>query len=166
MASDGVERGHRLPHPLSGHALAEEHDVGLEQPAAGVAGRHIERIESDAVEIGIAVRRARGIEGGERGIPPHQLELHGSRGSASVTVHAAHGVDATVQIDHVAAASRLVQAVHVLGDELRDAPLTLEARQRAMRVVRVRRAHARPADETPRPIASRDRARWPGNPAA
>ena len=58
-----------------------------------------------------------------------------------------------MQVDDVAAAGRLVQAVDVLRHELRDAALRFECRERAMRVVRPCREHAPESDEAARPVA-------------
>ena len=58
-----------------------------------------------------------------------------------------------MQIDDVPTASRLVQAIDVLRDELCDPPAALEVRQRIMRLVRACAAHAAEAGKTPRPVA-------------
>ncbi len=73
--------------------------------------------------------------------------------SPSIAIQATHGIDASVQIDHVLTAGRLVQSIDVLRDELDDASATFETRQRMVGVVGARMPHATEADEAPRPVA-------------
>ena len=81
------------------------------------------------LQIGISVRRFDRVECSELRVPPLEIHLQPLARTASMATHAAHRIDASVQIDHVLTAGRLMQPIDVLGDELRDPPAALEARQ-------------------------------------
>ena len=58
-----------------------------------------------------------------------------------------------MQVDHLRAAGRLMQPVHVLGEKQLASAHRLEPGQSAMRVVGLGLTNAPPADEAARPIA-------------
>ena len=62
-------------------------------------------------------------------------------------------VETAVQVDHVAAAGTLVQAVDVLGDEQRQRAGRLPRGEGVVRRARARRREARPAGMAARPVA-------------
>ncbi len=71
---------------------------------------------------------------------------------AALTLHAAHDIGATMQVDHVPAASRLVQAVDVLSHHLLDSAAMLERSERTVGRIRLCVAQPLPADEAARPV--------------
>ncbi len=82
-----------------------------------------------------------------------QLGLHLLARQAIAAGHAAHPIQAAVQIDDVAAAGGLVQPVDVLRHQGLEAILALQLHQSPMRVVGVRAAEVAPANETARPVS-------------
>lgn len=70
---------------------------------------------------------------------------------------AAHHIEPPVQVDHPPAARRLVQPVHILGEEELGATPLLQASQGEMGTIGPHRAEEAPADHAPRPVtATRD----------
>ena len=68
-------------------------------------------------------------------------------------MHASDEIDPTVQVDDPRAARRLMQAVHVLGDEELNSAHRFEPGQGAVSIIGFSLTNEPPADEAPRPIA-------------
>ncbi len=103
-----------------------------------------------ALEIGVAVWRGTGFECGPTRIALPQFELQRRARRAPLAGHAAHGVDAPVQVDGAAATGRLMQAIDVLCEQQAHAARRLQPRQRVMRRTRTGAGHRRPADQAAR----------------
>ena len=140
--------------PVARNVLAEEHDVGLEHPAARRHGGMTKDEKSapsrSASPSGASVASSSSQSGLSR--PSSSCKLLARRSPPAI--HAAHEIDASVQVDHPRAARRLVQPIHVLGQQKLASAPRLEPGQRAMRVVGLSPTNEPPADEAARPIAA------------
>ena len=141
------------------HVLTEEHHVRLEHPAARDAVRHdepggvLERHVPVRVHRGLCFRRSRRA-GDARpagvGGPQPRVELRPGRPHPAPQTDDA--VQRPVQLGHGGGARRLVQPVHVLGDDGVDQPGPLEPRDRPVAGVRRRPGDVPPAQMRPRPV--------------
>ena len=75
-----------------------------------------------------------------------------ARGAALAT-HAAHGIQAPVQVDHVLVAGLLVQAVHVLREQQLELAEPFQPGQGMVGGIGQRLAEPPPADQAARPVA-------------
>lgn len=77
----------------------QEHHVGLEQTGAALrAIWHVEAGKVAPLQIGVAIGRSPRAQRRPGGVAPQQLGLQGSAWTARMAMHAAHGVDAAMQI--------------------------------------------------------------------
>src|SRR3954468_16349360 len=93
--------------------LAEEHDVGLENTAAGLAGRHLERREICALQIGVTIRRVRSIERQPLRIRAAERILEFVARRLATASHAPDEIKPAMQVDHLPVAGGLMQAVDI-----------------------------------------------------
>jgi len=121
--------------------------------AAGGARGHVEGAEVHAVEIGIAIGGLGGVEAVPAGVGGQQRLLERFAAAAGFAAHAAHLVQAAVQVDHGGAAGALVQAVHVLGEQHLHGAACFQCGQGGVGGVGLGLAEARPAEQAARPVA-------------
>src|SRR6266702_859528 len=135
------------------HVLAEEHDIGLEGVAAGFASRHPEGREIRVLQIGVAIRRIRGIERQPLRICTAKRILEFVARRLPAAAHAADQIKPAMQIDHLPVTCGLMQPVDILGQEQLALPVGLDTSERMMRSVRPGLAEPPPSDQAARPIA-------------
>jgi hypothetical protein len=143
----GVERRAR-------HAAAEEHDIGHQHAIAALARDDLEaRVVDDHAELRVAVGRDVGHVHRPRRVRGEQPRLQVIARRQVAAREAAHPRERAVQLDDVAAARCLVQAVDVLRDHARDRTGVLERGEGAVAVVGARGGEPWPAHQRARPVA-------------
>ena len=122
----GGNRRHGALHAF-GSVVPAKNTLRLQQSTTRPAGRHVERLECDALEIGVlpALRPHRERQRTDSAVRVRRCKS--SRDRPLPAPEAANGVDASVQIDDVLAAGRVMQAIDILRDELNDPPVLLPA---------------------------------------
>ncbi|MNS92891.1 hypothetical protein D3C72_1270390 [compost metagenome] len=95
----------------------------------------------------------------QRGVLVQQPVLQAGTVMARAAVQADGAGQAAVQLDHVAAAGTLVQAVDILRDQRREPAVRAKARQRMVRGIGPRLPRHRPAQHAARPVALAPRVR-------
>ena len=139
---------------LARHVLAEEDDVRLHHPAAVGARRHSEGGKVSRFEIGVAVRRVCRLEREPARVAAGEFALEVRPRRKRAAAHAADPIEPPVQVDHPLAPCRLMQPVHVLGQEMVRLAQLFEPGQRAVGGVRLSCMKTAPADQASRPIAA------------
>jgi len=136
-----------------GDILAEENHVRLEHALARGTADDLEGLGCLGREHGVPVRidhgRLLGVPAGIGGREP-PVEFGARR--ALPAGQAKDPVQAAVQLGHLAGACRLVQAVHVLGDDPGQQPAATEFRDGTMTMVRHRPGDVPPAEVAAGPV--------------
>ena len=110
-------------------------------------------LEGHIVQIGVAIGRLRGLKRCPARIGLLKQQLKFAAWHAALAAHAAHHIEPAMQIDHRLAASGLMQAVHVLGEQHFQLAARFQRSERVMGGIGLCLAEARPADQAARPVA-------------
>lgn len=153
----GIDHGEGRLHLRRRHGLAEEDDVGLEDPTADRAvGDH------EVIGLGQDGVRVRGdLDVAEFGDPLQETRVQLQQqdvqliaGEGVAAVQTANQLIVAVQVDHVLRAGPLVQPIDILSDHPGHDPGRLHAGQRIVALVRFGRMHLMPAQVVARPVVA------------
>ena len=155
-----VDAGHRFGHTIARHGFSEEDDVGLQDAAAtGAIGRaktlELQRVSISLeleLEIGVSVRRGGDRMGSKGGVRFEKPLLKLDPRARVPTTDATNEVDSPMKIVDVAASRLLVEAIHVLRDEIAKSALLFEMRESSMSGIRSSCLDEAPPHHAARPI--------------
>ena len=117
------------------------------------AGRDHEAAEVVAVQLSVTIGCGGGVETGPGRVGGKQLALVVVAQPGGLACHAAHAIQAAMQVDDAPAAGVLVQAVDILRHQQADLATPLELSQGAVRGIRQHGAEARPTQHAACPVA-------------
>lgn len=133
-----VDAGHRFGHTIARHRFPEEDDIRLQDPAATRAIGRAKTLEPQRIvlENGVSVGRVSGRVSSKSRVRVEKPLLKLDPRTRVPTIDAANEVDPPVKIVDVAASCLLVEAIHVLSDEIAKRAVLLEMRESSMCGVR------------------------------
>jgi hypothetical protein len=139
--------------PVARNALAEEHDIRLQDASALPAWWDLKGREFASFEVSISVRRLYSLQVDPTWIKPIEFDLQFGPWRPALTSHAAHLIKSAVQVDHMLASTCLMKPVDVLGHQDLGPAHWLQACEGAMGIVWSDMGEMPQADHAACPIA-------------